>query len=91
MKSQGGSSLRYKEISERASMATSQNFMLQNLNEVSTIPKHIIMLIINDSEALVNIILRLFLLFKATCTNSVLLILAGYKEVRLHYKWDTFV
>ncbi len=49
----GGSSKRYKEISDRASMATSNNFLLQNLNEVSMIPKHIKMLIINDSEALV--------------------------------------
>jgi hypothetical protein len=50
----GGSSKRYKEISDRASMATSQGFLLQNLNEVSMIPKHIKMLIINDAEALVT-------------------------------------
>ena len=51
----GGSSKRYKEISDRASMATSNNFLLQNLNEVSMIPKHIKMLIMNDAEALVII------------------------------------
>ena len=50
----GGSSKRYKEISDRASMATSNQFMLQSLNEVSMIPKHIKMMIINDAEALVS-------------------------------------
>ena len=35
-------------------MATSQNVNKSNLNEVSMIPKHIKMLLINDAEALVS-------------------------------------
>jgi len=48
-------------------MGTSGNIRKSNLNEISMIPKHVKMMIINDSEALVyltNSIINLFNSYK---------------------------